>query len=72
VVSGHVVNLISGLLSTRVDALIEIEQAHAEVGGSKRGRWYGTQQINQTYAVILASQFQGFAVDFSRNASITW
>jgi hypothetical protein len=47
-------------LSTRLDALNEIEQAHAAVGGSKRGRRYATQQINQAYAVILASQFQGF------------
>jgi len=44
----------------RSDALNEIERAHVAVGGTKRGRRYATQQINQAYAVLLASQFQGF------------
>lgn len=47
----------------RATALDEIAQAHAAVGGTKRGRRYATQQVNQAYAVLLASQFQGFCRD---------
>jgi hypothetical protein len=47
----------------RANALDEIAQAHAAVGGTKRGRRYATQQINHAYAVLLASQFQGFCRD---------
>jgi hypothetical protein len=50
-------------MTTRARALDEIAQAHAAVGGTKRGRRYATQQINQAYAVLLASQFQGFCCD---------
>ncbi len=49
--------------TTRANALDEIERAHASVGGAGRGRGYATQQINQAYAVMLASQFQGFCRD---------
>jgi hypothetical protein len=49
--------------TTRAGALDEIEQAHAAVGGTGRGRRYATQQVNQAYAVLLASQFQGFCRD---------
>jgi hypothetical protein len=49
--------------TTRSHALDEIAQAHAAVGGSQRGRRYATQQINRSYAVLLASQFQGFCRD---------
>jgi RiboL-PSP-HEPN len=47
----------------RSDELDEIERAHAAVGGRSRGRRYATQQINRAYAVLLASQFQGFCRD---------
>jgi len=47
----------------RSDELNEIAQAHAAVGGSSRGRRFATQQINRAYAVLLASQFQGFCRD---------
>jgi RiboL-PSP-HEPN len=47
----------------RSDELDEIERAHAAVGGSSRGRRFATQQINRAYAVLLASQFQGFCRD---------
>ncbi len=47
----------------RENALAEIEHAHTAVGGTGRGRRYATQQINQAYAVLLASQFQGFCRD---------
>lgn len=47
----------------RATALDEIAQAHTIVGGTGRGRRYATQQINHAYAVLLASQFQGFCRD---------
>jgi hypothetical protein len=47
----------------RAEALDEIEQAHAAVGGTGPGRRYATQQINHAYAVLLASQFQGYCRD---------
>jgi hypothetical protein len=50
-------------LSTRAKALDEIQAAHASVGGTGPGRRYATQQINQAYAVLVASQFQGFCRD---------
>jgi hypothetical protein len=49
--------------TTRARALDEIAQAHAAVGGTRRGRRYATQQVNRAYAVLLASQFQGFCRD---------
>src|SRR6266436_2726315 len=49
--------------TARAAALNEIETAHRSVGGSGRGRRYATQQINQAYAVLLSSQFQGFCRD---------
>lgn len=50
-------------LSKRATALNEIEAAHRSVGGAGPGRRYATQQINQAYAVLVASQFQGFCRD---------
>src|SRR5262245_57515056 len=47
----------------RSRALDEMAQAHVAVGGSQRGRRYATQQINRSYAVLLASHFQGFCRD---------
>src|SRR5947208_6514818 len=44
----------------RAAALDEIEAAHAHVGGTGPGRRYATQQVNRAYAVLLASEFQGF------------
>jgi hypothetical protein len=49
--------------SERADALNEIENAHAIVGGTERGRRYATQQINYSYAALLSSHFQGFCRD---------
>ena len=49
--------------TTRARALDEIVQAHTAVGGAGPGRRYTTQQLNQAYAVLLASQFQGFCRD---------
>jgi hypothetical protein len=47
----------------RAAALDEIENAHRSVGGKGPGRRTATQQINQAYAVLLSSQFQGFCRD---------
>ncbi|HEY1381065.1 MAG TPA: hypothetical protein VGF55_29975 [Gemmataceae bacterium] len=47
-------------LTVRTAALDEIEGAHRHIGGTGPGRRYATQQINQAYLVLLASQFQGF------------
>jgi hypothetical protein len=49
--------------SVRGTALDEIPISDEAVGGTKRGRRFATQQINQAYAVLLASQFQGFCRD---------
>lgn len=49
--------------TVRRSALDEIENAHRGVGGATRGRRYATQQINQAYAVLLSSQFQGYCRD---------
>src|SRR5438874_994896 len=57
----------SGSLQTwrtvRRAALDELAAAHRRVGGVGRGRRYATQQINQAYAVLLSSQFQGYCRD---------
>jgi len=50
-------------ITARDTALDEITQAHAAVGGTRRGRRYSTQQVNRAYAMLLASQFQGFCRD---------
>jgi len=49
--------------TVRASELDEIAHAHAAVGGSARGRRFTTQQINRAFAVLLASQFQGFCRD---------
>jgi HEPN superfamily RiboL-PSP-like protein len=48
---------------TRAKALNDIESAHRSIGGSGPGRRFATEQINHAYAVLLASQFQGFCRD---------
>jgi hypothetical protein len=49
--------------TVRAAELDELVQAHAAVGGTGPGRRYTTQQLNRAYAVLLASQFQGFCRD---------
>jgi hypothetical protein len=46
-----------------VIALDRMEHAHRAVGGASRGRRYATQQINQSYLVLLSSHFQQFCRD---------
>lgn len=50
-------------LTERAAVLDEIEHAHRAVGGTGPGRRYLTQCINQAYAVLVSSQFQGFCRD---------
>lgn len=50
-------------MTSRAKALNEIVQAHSAVSGTRRGRRYATQQVNHAYAMLLASQFQGFYRD---------
>jgi hypothetical protein len=50
-------------MGERAQRLDEIETSHAAVGGTARGRRFTTLQINQSYAVMLTSQFQGFCRD---------
>ena len=47
----------------RQTPLRELRDAHRQVGGLRRGRRWATRQINHAYAVVLASQFQGFCRD---------
>ena len=49
--------------TTRAAELDRIAAAHGAVGGSGPGRRWATQQINQAYAMLLSSQFQGFCRD---------
>jgi len=49
--------------TTRTQQLNDIEAAHRSVGGTGPGRRFATEQINHAYAVLLASQFQGFCRD---------
>lgn len=49
--------------TSRLQALNEIAAAHAAVGGAGPGRRHATQQINQAYASLLSSQFQGYCRD---------
>jgi hypothetical protein len=49
--------------TVRAKALDEMTQAHVALGGTSPGRRYATQQVNQAYAVLLASQFQGVCRD---------
>ena len=53
----------------RAAALDELEAAHRSLGGARRGRRYTTQQINQAYAMLLSSQFQGFCRDLHSEAA---
>jgi hypothetical protein len=41
----------------------QLEAAHRCLGGTERGRRRAIEQINQAYAVLLSSQFQGFCRD---------
>jgi hypothetical protein len=53
----------------RSEALDEIEHAHRSVGGTGPGRRYLTQQINQAYALLLSSQYQGYCRDLHQECA---
>ena len=42
------------------EALDRMESAHRAIGGTARGRRHATQQINQSYLMLLSSHFQRF------------
>ncbi len=54
--------------SQRCSALDEIATAHRAVGGTGPGRRSATRHINQAYAVLLSSHFQGFCRDLHSEA----
>ena len=54
--------------AARAAELNQIAAAHAAVGGAGPGRRHTTQHINQAYAAILSSQFQGFSRDLHSEA----
>lgn len=47
----------------RTHELDQIEAAHTAIGGTGSGRRYATSQVNQAYAMLLSSHFQGFCRD---------
>ncbi len=49
-------------------ALDQIVAAHSALGGSGPGRRYTTHHVNQAYAVLLSSHFQGFCRDLHSEA----
>jgi hypothetical protein len=49
--------------TTRRAVFLQLEHAHQRVGGSGRGRRYATENLNQAFAVLLSSHFQGFCRD---------
>ena len=53
----------------RSATLNEIERAHRLVGGAGPGRFATTQQLNQAYALLLSSQFQGFCRDLHQECA---
>jgi hypothetical protein len=55
-------------LAERLPALDQLVEAHRALEGGGRGRRYATKQINHAYAVLLCSQFQGFARDLHSEA----
>lgn len=56
--------------TTRIAALDQLEAAHRSVGGAAPGRRYATEQINQAYAILLSSQFQGYCRDLHSESAV--
>jgi hypothetical protein len=55
--------------SDGVARLDEVAAAHLAIGGTGSGRRTTTQQVNNAYIVILASQFQAFARNLHTEAA---
>ncbi len=49
--------------------LDRIEAAHAAVADAAKGQRWATNQIDQAYAMLLSSQFQGFCRDLHSEAA---
>ncbi len=50
-------------ITARARALNVIERTHTGAAGPGRSKRFATKQLNQAYAILLASQFQGFCRD---------
>jgi hypothetical protein len=50
-------------MTRRLAVLAEMESAHQSVSGTSQGSRFAAQQINQAYAVLLCSHFQGYCRD---------
>lgn len=55
--------------STRIPRLQELERVHAELTGTAPGRRWFTDQLDRSYVVVLASQFQAFCRDLHSEAA---
>jgi hypothetical protein len=44
----------------RATSLEQVELGHTAIGGTGRGARYARQQLNRSYCVLLAAEFQGF------------
>src|SRR4051794_19205639 len=53
----------------RCDRLDELERVHGELTGTGPGRRWITEQLNRSYVLVLASQFQGFFRDLHTEAA---
>jgi hypothetical protein len=54
--------------SMRAALLDQVEVAHTAVGGAGRGARYARQQLNHSYCVLLAAEFQGFSRELHTEA----
>lgn len=54
--------------ASRATELDRMEKAHVSVGGTAAGRRHTTEQINQAYAMLVSSHFQGFCRDLHSEA----
>lgn len=48
---------------SRAQRLDELERVHRGLTGNRRGRQWVTEQLDRSYLLVLASQFQGFCRD---------
>jgi len=59
---------LSAWTTTGSAALDQVNDAHAAVGGSGRGRRVALEQVNAAYLVLLCAHFQRFARDLHSEA----
>lgn len=53
----------------RAASLNRVEAAHTTVGGSGAGARFAREQLNRSYCVLLAAEFQGFCRDLHDEAT---